>query len=125
MSRATAGVEIPELALGAGFELKHETESSVGFLHRARMEGFALHIGEDGQEFVRASWHAPDEYVAIVDRRAPGEFGKEGRALAPNSKRRSVGMDDVRPELRTSMNGLDINYTELKKRIRNEGWRDS
>lgn len=122
MSKATARTEIAALAERHGFEVKHTHGALVAYYHRERNEGFQLSC--DGDAFDIASWHAPTEYVTKVDRRKAGERGaRDGLSLVSDAKRRSVGMSEVRAEMRTNSRGMEIGYLDLKRRIRDKDWR--
>lgn len=125
MSLATAGEEIPKLALKHGWELKSTHKTTLSFFHHERVEGFSLCLGDDGISFDHASWFAATEWVIVVDKRGPGErSARDGLSLAPTGKRRAVGMGEVRPELRTSIKGLEIGYMAIKRRIKDADWRN-
>lgn len=125
MALKDAGEEIPALALKNGFRVSMKAGSGRiwAMAHTERREAFVLSVDESAG-FVSANWFAETEYVTIVDKRAPGERGKEGRSLTANSKRRAVGMDEVRPMMVTSSSGLAIGYMDLKRRIRDADWRE-
>lgn len=124
MSKATAKTEIAALGAKHGFEVKHTHGTLVAYHHRERNEGFQLSC--DGDAFDVASWHAPTEYFTKVDRRKDGERGdRSGLGLNADAKRRAMGMDAVRPEMRTSAHGMEIGYLDLKRRIKNKDWRRS
>lgn len=123
MSKATAFTEIPALALKNGFEPWGERGSSVAFAHKSRVEAFTLHCDGTGA-FDSASWHAASLFRIIVDRRDHGETGKDGRSLAANSKRRAIGMDEVRAEAIAREGGMSIGYLDLKRRVRDPEWRE-
>lgn len=126
MAKSDAGIEIPKLAESLGFKRSFKFYGketySVGYFHRGRTEGFTLRSFTETEAFDVAYWHAPSRWRTIVDRRAPGARGKDGRSLVSNNKRRGVGLDEVRPEEVTSPRGLPVTYTELKRRLNNENW---
>lgn len=92
-------------------------------MHSERLEGFVLRVEPDGP-FISATYYAKTEFRTIVEHRSPGEYGKRGESLGGNSKRRPVGMDDVRVDPVASPHGLDVGYLEIKRRIRSPEWRE-
>lgn len=124
MSKATALPEIAALAAKAGFEEQYRGSAVLACWSADRVEGFQLIC--EGEAFDDALWFARTEFITVVDKRSPGEFGdRSGVSLGATAKRRAVGMGDVRAEMRTSVNGLPVGYLELKRRIKNENWRES
>lgn len=124
MSKATARTEIPTLAEKHGFEMKHQHGGLVAYYSAERNEGFQLRC--EGEEFDFATWHAPTEYVIVVDKRMPGQRSeRDGISLVADAKRRAVGMSEVRAEMRTSASGLDIGYLNIKRRIKDPNWREA
>ena len=121
MAKANALPEITRLAERHGFKVVSEAGSAIALAHHDRVEAFSLVCDASGA-FITASWHAKPRMRTVVDKRAPGEYGKEGRALASNAKRRSVGGDEVRAEPVAHPSGLDVGYNELKRRIRTPNW---
>ena len=136
MTKATARIEFAPIIEKAGFVLRFTHQSQPGppycvphllmevYFHAERNEGFKVYYNVDA--FVDASWHAPTEYLTVVDRRKPGERGdRSGLGLNADAKRRAVGMSEVRAEMRTSVRGMEIGYLDLKRRIKNKDWRTS
>lgn len=124
MTKDNARPEFEKLAEAAGFVLKGQTPTLSAYYHEERVEGFKLIF--NGNAFDSATWHAPTEYVTVVDTRKPGERGKrDGLSLVADAKKRAVGMDEVHIDMQTSAHGMEVLYTELKRRIKNPGWRES
>ena len=122
MSKATAGVEIPELAEKHGFHRTVSTANRVGYVHPQRREAFLLDTEEGA--FISATWHAPQVWKTVVDKRAPGERANDGGHLVGNNKRRHVGLSDVYPKAVTAPHGLIVGYLDIKRRIKDPDWKE-
>lgn len=141
MTKATARIEFAPIIEKAGFVLRFTHQSQPGppycvphllmevYFHAERNEGFKVYYSVDA--FVDASWHAPTEYITVVDKRRDGQRGAveqgspHGTALVADAKRRAIGMSSVRAQMRTCTDGMEIGYQDLKRRIRNKDWRTS
>lgn len=123
MSKANALPEIRTLAAKHGFTEEPELFGKlVVFVSAEREERFALYHDEGA--FDAAWWAAPTLWRMEVDKRAPGEYGKDGHSLVATAKRRAVGAGEVRPVLVANSSGLELGYMDLKRRIADPNWRE-
>lgn len=81
-----------------------------------------MHFTPDGK-LSSATWHAPDRWAVVTDRRAnPERSVRDDAWLTGTDKRLPAGVSSLHWAQVAARRGMDVKEREIRRRIKDPGW---